>query len=61
MFPLRSNQIKTLCDEVIYLKSLTALDLRNNELEEVPAQLGMLPSLKKVSLRFLRMWWWWYS
>jgi Leucine-rich repeat (LRR) protein len=44
-----SNELKTICEEIVYLKNLTALDVRHNDLEELPPQLGMLSQLQTVS------------
>ncbi len=40
--------MKNLCEEIVYLRNLTMLDVRNNELEELPSQLGILTQLHQV-------------
>ncbi len=40
--------MKQLCEEIVYLRNLTMLDVRNNELEELPSQLGILTQLHQV-------------
>ena len=47
---LNNNKIKSLDNSIISLNNLKTLDISNNDLSDLPSEIGLLPKLVRITL-----------